>query len=64
MYLCKELTLYQQQIFDSSKLKEFADDIFKFDENGKKLSRWVENSVGKEKSPGPCLGMGWLFTRQ
>ena len=32
---------------DSSKLKEFADDNFKFDENGSKLSKWVENTVGK-----------------
>ena len=28
-------------------MKEFADDNFKFDENGKKLSKWVENTVGK-----------------
>ena len=34
-------------IFDSSKLREFADDNFKFDENVKKLSEWVENTVGK-----------------
>ena len=27
--------------------KEFADDNFKFDENGIKLSEWVENTVGK-----------------
>ena len=26
--------------------KEFADDNFKFDENGRKLSTWVENTVG------------------
>ena len=32
---------------DSSKLKEVADDSFKLDENGKKLSKWVENTVGK-----------------
>ena len=37
----------RQQILDSSKSKEFADDNFKFDENGRKLSRLVENSVGK-----------------
>ena len=30
-----------------SKLKEFADDNSKFDENGKKLSKRVENTVGK-----------------
>ena len=33
--------------FQTSKLKEFADDNFKFDENGRKLSKWVENTVGK-----------------
>ena len=27
--------------------KEFANDNFKFDKNGKKLSKWVENTVGK-----------------
>ena len=34
-------------ILDSSKLKELADDNFKFDENGRKLSKRVENTVGK-----------------
>ena len=34
-------------MFDSSKLKEFADDNFKFDKNGRKLSKWEENIVGK-----------------
>ena len=37
----------RQQILDSSKLKEFADDNFKFDENGRQLSKRVENTVGK-----------------
>ena len=37
----------RRQILDSSKLKKFADDKFKFDENGRKLSKWVENTVGK-----------------
>ena len=37
----------RQQILDSSKLKEFADDNFIFDENRRKLSKWVENTVGK-----------------
>ena len=37
----------KQQILNSSKLKEFADDNFKFDENGRKLSKWIENTVGK-----------------
>ena len=37
----------RRQIVDSSKLKEFADDNFKFDENGRKSSNRVENTVGK-----------------
>ena len=37
----------KQQILDSSKLKEFADDNFKLDENSGKLSKQVENSKGK-----------------
>ena len=41
------LTHYQMTVLDSSKLKEFADDNFKFDENGRKLSKRVENTVGK-----------------
>ena len=32
---------------DSSKLKEFADDNFKFVANARKFSKWVENPVGK-----------------
>ena len=28
-------------------MKEFADDNFKFDENGRKFSKKVENTVGK-----------------
>ena len=39
--------LPDDKILDSSKLKEFADDNFKFDENGSKLSKRVENTVGK-----------------
>ena len=37
------------QILDSSKLKEFEDHNFKFDENGRKFSKWEENTVGKGK---------------
>ena len=36
-----------QQILDSPKLKVFADDNFKFDGNSRKLSKWIENTVGK-----------------
>ena len=28
-------------------MKEFADDNFKFDENGRKIFKWVGNTVGK-----------------
>ena len=44
---CIIITNYRRQISDSSKLKEFADDNFKFDKNGSKLSKRVENTVGK-----------------
>ena len=37
----------KQQNLDSSKLKEFANDNFKFDKNGRKFSKRVENTVGK-----------------
>ena len=46
-YGAKLLTHYQMTILDSSKLKELADDNFKVDENGRKLSKQVENTVGK-----------------
>ena len=36
-----------QQILDSSKLKEYPDESFKFVENGRKFSKGVENTVGK-----------------
>ena len=34
-------------MLNSFKLKEFADDNFKFDKNGRKFSKRVENTVGK-----------------
>ena len=37
----------KRQILDCAKLKEFADDNFKFNENGRKLSKWIENTAGK-----------------
>ena len=37
----------KRQLLDFSKLKEFADDNLNFDENIRKLSKRVENSVGK-----------------
>ena len=40
----------KRQFLDSSKLKELAEDNFKFDENGRKFFKLVENTVEKEKS--------------
>ena len=37
----------KRQILNSSKLKEVADDNFKFDENGRKFSKQVKKTVGK-----------------
>ena len=37
----------KRQVSDSFKLKELADDIFKFDINGRKFSNWEENTAGK-----------------
>ena len=39
----------KQQILDPSKLKEFVADHFKFDENGRKFSKQVENTVGEKE---------------
>ena len=46
-YILTNQPITRRQILDPSKLKEFADDNFKFDENGSKLSKQVENNVGK-----------------
>ena len=45
MFLNPSRTIFG--ILDSSKLKEFADDNFKFNENGRKFSKWVEDTMGK-----------------
>ena len=37
----------KRQISDSSKLKQLAHDNFKIDENGRKFSKWVENTEEK-----------------
>ena len=39
----------KRQILDSSEMKEFADDSFRFDENGRKFFKWVETLREKEK---------------
>ena len=42
------LTIFpKQKTLVSSKLKEFADKNFKFDENGRTFSKQVENTLGK-----------------
>ena len=37
----------KRQILDSSELKEFPDNNFEYDENGRKFFKWIENTVGK-----------------
>ena len=41
--------LPDDKILDRSKLKQSADDNFKFDENSRKFSKRVENSGGKRE---------------
>ena len=48
-------------MLDSSKLKRFADDNFKFDENGRKLLKRVANTVGKGEIP--CYEQFLLFQK-
>ena len=36
-----------KEILDSSKLKDFAVYNFNFDDNGRKFSKQVENTIGK-----------------
>ena len=47
VYLGWCLIFTRRQILDWSKLKQSADDNFKFDEKIRKLSKRVENTVGK-----------------
>ena len=37
----------RRQILDWSKLKQSADNNFKFDDNSRKVFKWVENTMGK-----------------
>ena len=56
----------RQQILDSSKLKDFEDDNFKFDKNSRKLFKPVENTVGKTEiaiSPFPTMFPKGLFPK-
>ena len=49
LFVCFDLVkpFSKRQILDPSKMKDFADDSFKFVENGRMLYKWVENTVGK-----------------
>ena len=49
----------KRQILDSSKLKEFADNNFEFNENGRKFSKWEESTVGKGEIA--CYEQFYLF---
>ena len=51
--------LPKRQNIDSSKLKEFADHNFKFDENGRKFTKPVKNTV--EKGEIACYEQFLLF---
>ena len=45
--LVKSKSSLKRQVLDASNLKKFVDDDFRCDENGRKFSKWVENTVGK-----------------
>ena len=59
----------KQKIFHFSKLRESADDNFKFDENGREFSKRVENTVRKAEiarraiSPFPTVFSKDLYGR-
>ena len=46
-FVLKTWPFSERQNLDSSKLKVFGDDNFKLDENSRKFSKRVENTVGK-----------------
>ena len=47
------------KILDLTKMKEYADDNSKVDENGRRFSKWTENSVGQEEIA--CYKLFLLF---
>ena len=46
----EELTLSQTSNFRLFQTERLGNDNFKFDEKGRKFSKWVENTVGKRRS--------------
>ena len=62
--LVKSYPMTRRQILDSSKLKGFADDNFKFEENGRKLFKPVENTCWlRAISPFSTMFSKCLFPR-
>ena len=66
----KVLSLSQTTNLIYSKLKEFTDNNFDFDENGRKLSKWIENTEEKSRfcslqviSPFPTVFLKDLYCR-
>ena len=49
----------KRQILDSSKLKKITDDNFKFDRNGKEVSKQVKNTAGEGENA--CYEQFLLF---
>ena len=45
--LVKSGPFSKQELLNSFKLKEFAEHNFRFDENGRKFAKRVENTMGK-----------------
>ena len=45
--LAVKVALNPNTINQSTKLKGFVKDNFKFDENGRSFAKWLENTVGK-----------------
>ena len=63
-------SICRQQLLDSSKLKKFADDNFKVDENGRKFSKTGRKHCGKRRncslraiSPFPSVFSKALYCR-
>ena len=69
MIMVKSKPFSKQQILDSSELKEFADNNFKFDKNGIKTPEQVENTGKRRnctlraKSPFPTVFSNDFYCR-
>ena len=63
LYHLNHIALSQTTNLDSSKLKEFADDSLELDENSRKFSKQVENTVGKGEIARPSVFSKDLYCR-